>query len=55
MWGMTDFKNTLKFSFHTQKLESLFTALKKSVSQKSTAQWLSFEWPNFNLWKIGFI
>jgi len=49
MWGITDFKNSLKFHFHTQKLEPLFTALKKSVLQKNTAPWLSFEWPHFTL------
>lgn len=47
MWGITDFKKTLKFHFHTQKLQPLFTALKKSVSHKSTAQSLSLEWPHF--------
>lgn len=46
MWRITDFKNTLKYHFHTQKLELLCTALKKR-KKKSTAQWLSFEWPNF--------
>lgn len=29
MWRITDLKNTLKFHFHTQKLELLCTALKK--------------------------
>lgn len=49
MWRITDFKNTLKFHFHTQKLELLCTALKKKQEKKkkSTAQWLSFEWPYF--------
>ena len=49
-WRITDFKNTLKFHFHTQKLELLCTALKKKKKEKkktSTAQWLSFEWPHF--------
>ena len=46
MRGITDFKNTLIFHFHTQKLESLCTALKKNLyHRKRTAQWLSFEWP----------
>ena len=34
MWRITDFKNTLKFHFHTQKLELLCTALKKNKKRK---------------------